>query len=373
MTSGNPLLLRQLLRALADEGVRPDVSHVDTVRAVGSRAVSALVTLRLRRMPPTVTAAARAVAVLGEAADLPTVAALAREPEAEVATALDVLSRSEILTRDERHLCFVHPLVRDAVYDDLPAGERALHHERAAEVLLAQGATPEQVAGHVLRAPRRGSAATVALLRAAAADGDLAGRVGGSGGAAQARARGAGIRTRAHRPAGRARTRRDPRRRALGRGPSRRRVRRPRRAARAGPAGDGHRPHPRLRLPARRRDVVRALGGRHAARRPRRRAAGPARAAADDGLHARPARRRLPRRPAAAGLRRGRRGAHAGRDAVATSCCARARTARAPSGWPASRSRATGCSRSTTACCGSSPPTCCCSRTTSSATSGTGR
>ena len=167
MTSGNPLLLRQLLRALADEGVRPDVSHVDTVRAVGSRAVSALVTLRLRRMPPTVTAAARAVAVLGEAAGLPTVAALARQPEDEVAAALDILSRSEIL-KDERHLTFVHPLVRDAIYDDLPAGERALHHERAAQVLLQQGATPEQVAAHLLRAPRRGSAATVELLRAAA-------------------------------------------------------------------------------------------------------------------------------------------------------------------------------------------------------------
>jgi tetratricopeptide (TPR) repeat protein len=167
MTSGNPLLLRQLLRALADEGVRPDVSHVDTVRAVGSRAVSALVTLRLRRMPTTVTAAARAVAVLGEAADLPTVAALAQQPEDEVATALDVLSRSEILT-DDRHLTFVHPLVRDAIYNDLPAGERMLHHDRAAQVLLKQGATAEQVAPHLLRAPRRGSAATVELLRAAA-------------------------------------------------------------------------------------------------------------------------------------------------------------------------------------------------------------
>ncbi len=167
MTSGNPLLLRQLLRALADEGVRPDVAHVDTVRAVGSRAVSALVTLRLRRMPPTITAAARAVAVLGEAAGLPTVAALAQQPEDEVAAALDTLSRSEIL-KDEQHLIFVHPLVRDAIYDDLPAGERALHHERAAQVLLQQGAVPEQVAAHVLRAPRRGSAATVELLRAAA-------------------------------------------------------------------------------------------------------------------------------------------------------------------------------------------------------------
>ena len=167
MTSGNPLLLRQLLRALADEGVRPDVSHVDTVRAVGSRAVSALVTLRLRRMPPTVTAAARAVAVLGEAAGVPTVAALAQLAEDEVATALDILSRSEILT-DDGHLTFVHPLVRDAIYDDLSAGERALHHDRAAQVLLKLGARPEQVAVHVLRAPHRGSAATVALLRAAA-------------------------------------------------------------------------------------------------------------------------------------------------------------------------------------------------------------
>jgi DNA-binding SARP family transcriptional activator/tetratricopeptide (TPR) repeat protein len=163
MTSGNPLLLRQLLRALADEGVRPDVSHVDTVRAVGSRAVSALVTLRLRRMPPTVTAVARAVAVLGEAAGLPTVAALAQLPEPEVAAALDTLSRSEIL-QDGQHLTFVHPLVREAIYDDLSAGERALQHERAAEVLMQHGATSEQVAAHVLRAPRRGSAATVELL-----------------------------------------------------------------------------------------------------------------------------------------------------------------------------------------------------------------
>ena len=51
MTSGNPLLLRQLLRALADQGVPPDAAHVDTVRAVGSRAITSLVTLRLRRMP----------------------------------------------------------------------------------------------------------------------------------------------------------------------------------------------------------------------------------------------------------------------------------------------------------------------------------
>lgn len=167
MTSGNPLFLRQLLRALEDEGVPPDVSHVDTVRAVGSRAVSALVMLRLRRMEAPVSAAARAVAVLGPAAGLPTVAELARLPEEEAAAALDTLARGEIL-QDGQPLTFVHPLVRDAVYDDLPAAEKQLHHERAAHILRHQGAAPDAVAAHLLRAPRRGSSETVAVLRAAA-------------------------------------------------------------------------------------------------------------------------------------------------------------------------------------------------------------
>ena len=46
-TGGNPLLLRQLLRALQVEGVRPDASHADTVNAIGSRAVSSMVLMRL--------------------------------------------------------------------------------------------------------------------------------------------------------------------------------------------------------------------------------------------------------------------------------------------------------------------------------------
>jgi DNA-binding SARP family transcriptional activator len=167
MTSGNPLLLRQLLRALEEEGVRPDVAHVDTVRAVGSRAVSSLVMLRLRRMPPAVTSVARAVAVLGEDAQLPAVAELARLPEEAAAAAIDTLSRGEILL-DQLPLAFVHPLVRDAVYGDVPTADRALHHERAAQLLAGRGAAPEAVATHLLLAPYRGSGTTVATLRAAA-------------------------------------------------------------------------------------------------------------------------------------------------------------------------------------------------------------
>lgn len=167
MTSGNPLLLRQLLRALEDEGIRPDVAHIDTVRAVGSRAVSALVMLRLRRMPQEVIAVARAIAVLGDAAELPTVAALARLPEESTAAALERLSRSEIL-QNQQPLAFVHPLVRDSVYGDMSAGDQALHHERAAHLLQRRGAAPEEIAAHLLLAPSRGNEATVELLCAAA-------------------------------------------------------------------------------------------------------------------------------------------------------------------------------------------------------------
>lgn len=141
MTAGNPLLLRQLLRALADEGVPPDAAHVDTVRAVGSRAITSLVALRLRRMPPAVTTVARAVAVLGPAADLVSVADLAQHPVEDVAAALDVLARSEILL-DGHPLDFVNPLVRDAIHADIPAGERALLQERLKRRLKSSSSQP---------------------------------------------------------------------------------------------------------------------------------------------------------------------------------------------------------------------------------------
>ncbi|HLM05251.1 MAG TPA: BTAD domain-containing putative transcriptional regulator [Blastococcus sp.] len=166
-TSGNPLLLRQLLRALEADRVRPDAAHADMVVAVGSRAVSSIVLMRLRRLGGSAPDVARAAAVLGDGASLPTVAALAGLSEADTAAGLAALARCEIVT-DEQPVAFVHPLVRDAVYRDLPAAERALRHERAAQLLRAAGASDEQVAGHLLLAPDRGDPDTVEVLRRAA-------------------------------------------------------------------------------------------------------------------------------------------------------------------------------------------------------------
>jgi DNA-binding CsgD family transcriptional regulator len=166
-TSGNPLLLRQLLRALESEQVRPDASHADTVRAIGSRAVSSMVLMRLRRMPGSHRSVARAVSVLGDGASLPAVASLTGLDEGTTGSAVAGLARSEVL-RPDLPLGFVHPLVEAAVYDDLPLGERELQHDRAAQVLTAAGASPEQVAAHLLVVPPRGDVEVVDVLKRAA-------------------------------------------------------------------------------------------------------------------------------------------------------------------------------------------------------------
>jgi DNA-binding CsgD family transcriptional regulator len=166
-TGGNPLLVRELLKTLQAENVRPDRAHADAIREVGPRAVSRTVLLRLARLPPDVVPVARAVAVLGDGAGLPTVATVAQTDEHRVAVAARALAGAEIL-RAEPPLGFVHPLVRDAVYHDLAAAERELLHERAAKALVDLGAAPELVAAQLLAAPSRAQPWVVTRLRDAA-------------------------------------------------------------------------------------------------------------------------------------------------------------------------------------------------------------
>ena len=163
-TGGNPLFVRQLLTALEADHVRPDAAHAGVVLEIGPRAVSRTVLVRLARLSGDAIAVARAVAVLAESATLPTVATLTGLDESRVADAIGALARAEIL-RHESPLAFVHALVRDAVYQELPLGERELQHERAARVLLDAGAPPEQVAAHLLAAPRRGQEWVAEQLR----------------------------------------------------------------------------------------------------------------------------------------------------------------------------------------------------------------
>jgi DNA-binding CsgD family transcriptional regulator len=167
VTGGNPLLLRQLLTSLAADNVKPDAAHVGVVADIGPRAVSRTVLLRLARLPDEAVSVARTVAVLGDHADLPTVAVLAELDQEQVADAAAALGRAEIL-HPEPPIGFVHPLVRDAVYQELSPAHRELMHARAAAELRQSGAAADQVASHLLSMPRRGEEWVVDVLEQAA-------------------------------------------------------------------------------------------------------------------------------------------------------------------------------------------------------------
>jgi DNA-binding CsgD family transcriptional regulator len=166
-TGGNPLFLHELLRALEAEGVAPTAEHVDVVDELGPRAASRSVFLRLGRLQAEAIAVASAAAVLGDGADIGHVAALAGVDGAAAAAATGQLARAEIL-RAEAPLAFVHPLVRAAIYRDVPPGERQLRHARAARLLADAGAPAEEVAAHMLAMPRQGDEWVVETLAAAA-------------------------------------------------------------------------------------------------------------------------------------------------------------------------------------------------------------
>ncbi len=166
-TGGNPLLLDELLASLASEGAPAGADVTALLQEVGPRAVSRSVGVRLARLDAVAVAVARAVAVLGEPADLSLVARLADVDERTAAEATGSLARAEIL-RPDPPLGFVHPLVRTAVYHDVPPGERELQHARAAEDLHSAGASSERVAAHLLASPARGRGWAVDVLAEAA-------------------------------------------------------------------------------------------------------------------------------------------------------------------------------------------------------------
>jgi DNA-binding CsgD family transcriptional regulator len=167
ITGGNPLLLEQLVSALASEGVPPDSAHVGALEDVGPAAVASSVLLRIGRLGDDVVRTGKALAVLGDGAELAHVAELADLDVATAARAVAALARVD-LVRATPPLGFVHPLVAAAVYRDVPVGERELHHLRAAALLREAAAPAERIASHLLRAPATADQAVVDQLVEAA-------------------------------------------------------------------------------------------------------------------------------------------------------------------------------------------------------------
>jgi DNA-binding CsgD family transcriptional regulator/tetratricopeptide (TPR) repeat protein len=167
-TGGNPLLVHELLRALAADGIAPTAPFAHIASAIAPDAVTRSVNLRLSRLSEGTEAVARAVAMLGDGVDPAYVAELADVDRTELAQSIADLTRVDLLASGGPAR-FAHPLLRNAVYERVAPSERLRAHARAADVLTSHGAPLEAVASQLLQAPPQSTGHAVAVLREAAA------------------------------------------------------------------------------------------------------------------------------------------------------------------------------------------------------------
>ena len=130
LTGGNPMLVRELVTAAEQAGLRLDADSVAEICADAPARVRHRMLGPFGPLEPDALAVARAVAVVGSAAERAPVAAITGLPEEALATAIDSLEASEILDR-EHPLEYVYPLLRAAVYSLIPREERGRLHARA--------------------------------------------------------------------------------------------------------------------------------------------------------------------------------------------------------------------------------------------------
>ena len=178
VTGGNPFYLRELAAELDVEGITPNDASAERVRGLGPAAISRTTLVRMTRLSPDAVSVARALAVLGDGAELRHLSALTGLEPKSCAAGLGALTRAALVA-DERPPRFRHPIVRSSILSDLTATELAGEHGRAAAVLHAGGAPAERVAAHLLEAEPGGvgnwaaqvmrDAAAVARDRGAAA------------------------------------------------------------------------------------------------------------------------------------------------------------------------------------------------------------
>lgn len=167
LTSGNPLQLRELLAAIEQRAQPADASTLPMAAEVAARSLARSVLRRLAALSLDAQVLARGVAVFEDDAPLHLAAELTGLSRAAALAAADELAAADVLRAGDP-LGFTHPLVRSAVYGELPYGERARTHRRAAQLLVASGASSERVSAHLLESSPDGDAVVVEQLRATA-------------------------------------------------------------------------------------------------------------------------------------------------------------------------------------------------------------
>ena len=169
--AGNPLFVTELLAALRQEGA---------IQVMGGRAEVAEATLpptlrltilrRLSFLPEDTLQVLQAASILGSAFSLTDLALISGRPAIGLTAALTEAIRSHVVEDDGVQLRFRHGLIRDSIYEDLPASMRRGLHREAAQRLADAGAPPLRVAEHFARGAAEDDGEAIEWLARAARD-----------------------------------------------------------------------------------------------------------------------------------------------------------------------------------------------------------
>ena len=166
---GNPFLLIELLRGLVeDDLVRVHDGRLRLRSARLPARVGRSMRERLDRMSPGARQVATVASVLGRSFRFSDLATMLGVAPASLLASVDELVRADIIADDEGELRFRHDLICEAVLDTMPEAARRALDRQAAEVLLAAGALPVEIAARLVISAEAGDALAVEVLHQAA-------------------------------------------------------------------------------------------------------------------------------------------------------------------------------------------------------------
>jgi DNA-binding CsgD family transcriptional regulator len=152
--AGNPLYLTELVAALA-RGSGLSVTDAGAARLTRSPApssLSAAIADRLGFVSMPVREVLRAAALLGVEFAVPDLSVVSGRAVPDLVPAVEEARAAGVLIESRSGLAFRHPLIRAALYDEMPGSVRAAWHRDAARALAQAGAPPDRVARQLLGA-----------------------------------------------------------------------------------------------------------------------------------------------------------------------------------------------------------------------------
>jgi DNA-binding CsgD family transcriptional regulator len=152
--AGNPLYITELVAALTRSSSVTITGAGDAELTNGSApsSLSAAIADRLGFVPGPVRGVLRAAALLGVDFVVPDLAIVLNRNVADLVGALDEARAAGVLAEASGGMAFRHPLIRAALYEEMPAPVRAAWHRDAGRALAEAGAPADRVARQLLRA-----------------------------------------------------------------------------------------------------------------------------------------------------------------------------------------------------------------------------